>query len=392
MSLIKGFLFKTAGKIIFGSGSLKKLAEEVKSFPEGKALVVSDENLSKSEIVEKVVEILKEAGREVVIYGDVSPEPRIEHADKAGELAKGCAFVVGVGGGSSMDVAKGASVLALNPGKARDYIGVGKVPQKGIPIVAIPTTAGTGSEVTPTAVFIFDERKKGGINTPFIIPDLAILDPELTVSLPPSLTASTGMDALTHALESYVAKVSNPMSEMFSVEALKLISSNLRVAYADPENLDAREGMMLGSLLAGIALAHAGVGACHSISYPLSSFYGIGHGLANAVLIPHVSFYNAIAVPQKYALVASILGEDVEGMPLREASFAVYDALLKLLYDLNLPVNLYSLGVAEEDLPRIAASALEVDRPLANNPRKIGYDEIYNILIETYNFGREEGF
>jgi len=269
---------------------------------------------------------------------------------------------------------------------------LGKVPKKGLPIVAIPTTAGTGSEVTPTAVFIFDERKKGGINSPYIIPDLAILDPMLTLSLPPSLTASTGMDALTHALESYVAKASTPMSEIFSIEALRLISQNIRIAYADPDNLEAREGMMFGSLLAGIALAHAGVGACHSMSYPLSSFYGIGHGLANAVLIPHVSLYNAIAAPKKYAFVASLLGEDVDEVSSREAAFAIYDALLKLLYDLNIPVNLASLGVAEEDLPRLAASALEVDRPLTNNPRRIGYEEIYNIYHNVYNFGREEGY
>lgn len=389
---IKPFIFKTAGKIVFGTKSLRKLSEELKAFPKGKVLIVTDENLAKSDIVEDVIKEVERSGREYLVYGEVSPEPRIELVDKASELAKECALVIGVGGGSSMDVAKGVSVVAVHGGKGRDYIGVNRVPGKGLPIVAIPTTAGTGSEVTPTAVFIFDERKKGGINSPYIIPDLALLDPELTVSLPPSLTASTGMDALTHALESYVAKASTPMSELFSLEALRLISQNIRLAYADPDNIEAREGMMFGSLLAGIALAHAGVGACHSMSYPLSSFYGIGHGLANAVLIPHVSLYNVIAIPQKYAFVASLLGEDVEKLPVREAAFAVYDALLKLLYDLNIPTNLISLGVAEEDLPRLAASALEVDRPLANNPRRIGYEEIYNIYHEVYNFGREEGY
>lgn len=392
MSKIKPFIFRTAGKVIFGSRSLRKLSEELKLFPSGKVLIVTDENLAKSEIVEDLIEEIRKSGREYLLYGEVAPEPRVEHADKAGQMAKECALVIGIGGGSSIDVAKGASVVASNGGKARDYIGVNKVPKRGLPIVAIPTTAGTGSEVTPTAVFIFDERKKGGINSPYIIPDLAILDPELTISLPPSLTASTGMDALTHALESYVAKSSNPMSEVFSLEALRLIAQNIRLAYSAPDNLEAREGMLFGSFLAGVALAHAGVGACHSMSYPLSAFYGIGHGLANAVLIPHVSLYNAMASPKKYALVASILGENIEDMSPRDAAFAVYDALLKLLYDLNIPVNLASLGVPEEDLPRLAASALEVDRPLANNPRRIGYEEIYNIYRDVYNFGREEGF
>ncbi|KUK14305.1 MAG: iron-containing alcohol dehydrogenase [Synergistetes bacterium] len=389
---IKPFIFRTAGKVIFGARTLRKLPDELKNFPPGKVLIVTDENLSKTEIVEHVIREIEISGREHILYDGVTPEPRVEQADRAGELAKECALVIGVGGGSSIDVAKGASVVASHGGKARDYIGVNKVPRRGIPIVAIPTTAGTGSEVTPTAVFLFDERKKGGINSPHIIPDLAILDPELTVTLPPSLTASTGMDALTHALESYVARSSNSMSEMFSLEALKLISQNIRIAYAVPDNIEAREGMLFGSFLAGIALAHAGVGACHSMSYPLGAFYGIGHGLANSVLIPHVSLYNAIAVPHKYALVASILGEKAENLSLRDAAFSVYDALLKLLYDLNLPVSLADLGVPEEDLPRLAASALEVERPLANNPRRIGYEEIYNIYREVYNFGREEGF
>lgn len=241
----------------------------------------------------------------------------------------------------------------------------------------IPTTAGTGAEVTFTAVFINEKtNSKGGMNGDPLYPDAAILDPALTLSLPPHVTAATGIDAFTHALEAFVSTQSHAISDMYAIEALDLISTNLRKAYANPANLEARSAMLLGSLLGGKALATAGVGLVHAMAYPLGGMFNTAHGLANAVLLPYVVEYNIIGCPEKFATVAQIMGYETEGLPLREAAQLAVEAIHQLNADVGIPNSLAALNIPTDKIPEMAKIALTVTRPVENNPRKPSEDDV----------------
>jgi len=284
-----------------------------------------------------------------------------------------------------MDVAKAVAVVAGNKGKAGDYLGLNKVPGPGLPKIMIPTTAGTGSEVTFTSVFVRPElKKKEGMNSPFLYPDLALLDPLLTVSLPPGPTASTGIDALCHAIESYTSINASPLSELISLEAIALIAENLRTAVHDGTNIAAREKMLLGSLYAGLGLANAGVTAVHSLSYPLGGKFGIPHGLANTVLLPHVMNYNLPGAQEKFVDIAAAMGEIVADVPLREAAYLAVEAVNALIADCGVQTSLEELGIAEEDFEALAKIALTVARPLANNPRPVALEDAVAIYEDAF--------
>ena len=296
-----------------------------------------------------------------------------------------CDIVVGIGGGSAMDVAKAIAVLAANNGSAVDYLGLNKVPGPGLPTIMVPTTAGTGSEVTFTAVFVRqDLKKKEGMNSPYLYPDLALLDPVLTLTLPPVSTASTGIDALCHAIESFTSVNASPMSEMFSLDAIQLISENLRTCVHDGGNLEAREKVLLGSLYAGLGLANAGVGAVHSLSYPLGGKYGVSHGLANTVMLPHVMSFNLPGALEKFTIIAEAMGEIVDDMPLREAAYLAVEAVQSLIEDCGIYTTLEDLNIPEEDFPELAKVAMTVTRPLENNPRKVTIEDAIEIYGEAY--------
>ncbi|MBW2675709.1 MAG: iron-containing alcohol dehydrogenase [Deltaproteobacteria bacterium] len=283
------FSFTGAGKIVFGNGAFEQLAEQIKTLGGSKPLVVLDKNLSAAGLKEKVTDYFKKAGMTIAVFDKVEGEPPLELADEGAKAATTgkCDVVVGIGGGSTMDVAKAVAVIPANKGKAKDYLGLGNVPGPGLPTIMVPTTAGTGSEVTFTSVFIRkDLNKKEGMNSPYLYPDIALLDPELTLSIPSHVTATTGVDALCHAIESYTSITASPMSELVSLEAIDLISSNLRTCVHNGADLEARGQVLLGSLYAGLGLANAGVTAVHSLSYPLGGMYGIPHGLANTLLLP----------------------------------------------------------------------------------------------------------
>jgi alcohol dehydrogenase len=249
----------------------------------------------------------------------------------------------------------------------------------------IPTTAGTGSEVTFTSVFVRpDLKKKEGMNSPFLYPDLALLDPLLTVSLPPGPTASTGIDALCHAIESYTSINASPLSELISLEAIALIAENLRTAVHDGSNIVAREKMLLASLYAGLGLANAGVTAVHSLSYPLGGKYGIPHGLANTVLLPHVMSYNISGAQEKFVDIAEAMGEMVDGLPLREAAYLAVEAVNALVEDCGIQTNLEDLGISEDDFEEMAKIAMTVARPLANNPRQVTLEDAVAIYEDAF--------
>jgi len=377
---------QAARKILFGDGSLKLLPDEIKLLLGEKIFLVMDDGFSRTTMAEKIVTILKERGLPSILFNKVTPEPEPAWADEGAELARKekCNLVVGVGGGSSMDVAKAVAILVTNKGKAADYVGLEKVTRPGLPTIMIPTTAGTGSEVTFTAVFTMRKtRSKGGINSRFLYPDLALLDPELTLTLPPDITAATGMDAFIHALEGFTSVQANPLSDTLAREAMATIGNTVRLAVANGNNRSARRNMLMGSLLAGMTLASAGVGACHALAYPLGAFFNIPHGLANAILLPYVMKYNIIGALERYAKVAEILGADTSGLTLREAADVAIDEVSILLEDVGMLKTLGELDIPESSIEEMAEAAMRVERPIANNPRMMTKESAINIYREA---------
>lgn len=386
MTLPHSFTITQPTQIHFGQGVITSLPEVISNLGGTKPLVVIDPGLEKAGIDLKILQVLGNAGSGYALFNKVDPEPGLKLADLATKTAQqnNCDCVVGAGGGSAMDIAKAASILMTNGGKAVDYLGLGKIQKPGVPKIMIPTSAGTGAEVTFTAVFINEETgSKGGMNGDPLYPEAAILDPELSISLPPQVTATTGLDALAHALEAYTSIQAHPVSEMYSLEAVDLISNNIRAAYADGRNMKARTNMLLASLLGGKALAMAGVGLVHAMAYPLGGMFGIAHGLANAVLLPYVTEYNVIGNMEKHANLASIFGFDTNDMPLREAASMIADGLFQLNMDLNIPSTLAEINVAEEKIPEMADIALTVARPIENNPRQPSRDDIIAIYEDA---------
>ena len=373
-------------KIVFGNGAVGKLADEVRALGGSRVFLVVDPGLAAAGLTERITAPLDAAGIPYTLFDRVDPEPGLKLADAGCEAAKkdGCDCVVGAGGGSAMDIAKAVSILVTNGGKAADYLGLGKIGRPGLPKIMVPTTAGTGSEVSFTAVFINEEtRSKGGMNGDPLYPEAAVLDPELTLSMPPHVTAATGIDALTHAIESFISVQANGMSEVYSLEAISLIAENLPLAYADGRNLEARYNMLLGSLLAGKGLALAGVGLVHAMAYPLGGMFGIPHGLANAVLLPYVMDYTLIGAPDRFAVIADAMGMRTEKLTTREAASLAVEAVYTLNREVGIPPNLAELDIREEHLPEMADVALTVTRPVENNPRQPTRDEVIRVYQEA---------
>lgn len=383
----KVFSFTGAKKIVFGNGSFRALVSYIQELNAKNPLVVMDKNLAKAGFQEAVANLLIPEGMKYTLYDKVEPEPRIELADEGAALAvkNKCDIIVGIGGGSAMDVAKAIAVLATNKGSAVDFLGLNKIPKPGLPKIMIPTTAGTGSEVTFTAVFIRKNlKKKEGMNSPYLYPELALLDPELTVSLPPRPTAETGIDALCHAIESYTSVNASPVSELFSLQAIALIAENLRICVHDGKNLQARENMLLASLYAGLGLANAGVTAVHSLSYPLGGKYGIGHGMANTLMLPATMAFNLPAALDKFVDVAEAMGEVTDELPVREAAYLALEAVESLIDDCGIQSSLAEFGIKEKDFPALADVALTVARPLENNPRKVTKEDAIEIYTDAF--------
>lgn len=384
--MIRPFTYTGAKKIVFGTGSFRGLADHIRELESSRPMVVLDHALAEAGFRKKLQDLLDVSGLRYTLFDGVEPEPALERADEGARAAlKGkCDLVVGIGGGSAMDVAKAVAAVAGNKGKALDYLGLNKVPGPGLPTIMVPTTAGTGSEVTFTAVFIRKNlKKKEGMNSPHLYPDVALLDPELTLSLPAQATASTGIDALCHAIESYTSINASPMSEAISLEAVGLIAENLRTCVHNGSDLEARELMLLGSLYAGLGLANAGVTAVHSLSYPLGGAWGIPHGMANTLMLPAVMAYNLPGAIDKFAVLAEVMGQEVEGISSRDAATLALDAVELLIEDCGLAMTLEEFGIAEKDLPALADVALTVARPLANNPRKITREDAIDIYRDA---------
>lgn len=372
----------------FGRGSASQLAQEVDLFGGGPVLVVMDPNIHDLKVAQPALDSLEKAKIKYDIYSSITREPEPSEADAAAAQGRelGAKVVVGIGGGSALDLAKAAAVLITNSGQAMDYIGLDLVKEPGLPLICLPTTAGTGSEVTFTAVFTRrEDGMKGGINGRLLYPKSAILDPLLTVSCPSYVTAVVGMDALTHAMESFTSRIAHPVSQMNGLKAIELIGKNLRAAVAHGENLDARDGMLLASYLAGLALAQSGVGAVHAMAYPLGAFYDIPHGEANSVLLPYVLEYNLMACPELFATMGRALTELSADYTTRDAAVACVEEVYAMSMDLGIPSTLDQLNVPMGDISKMAEKAMTVARPIENNPRKVSAADLEKIYRTAFD-------
>ncbi|HLR69179.1 MAG TPA: iron-containing alcohol dehydrogenase [Virgibacillus sp.] len=373
----------------FGRGSIDVVGERCQILGAKKALIVTDEFLKKLEggPVDKVIASLKKEGIDYAFYDKVEPNPKDTNVRDGLEVyqSENCDLILTVGGGSAHDCGKGIGIAATHEGDLyENYAGIETLTNPLPPLVSVNTTAGTGSEVTRHCVITNTEKKVKFVivswrNTPLV----SINDPELMVGKPAGLTAATGMDALTHAIESYVSLGANPVTDSMAIQAIKLISTNLRQAVAYGQNLEARENMAHASLLAGMAFNNAGLGYVHAMAHQLGGLYDIAHGVANAVLLPHVEKYNIISNPQKFADIAKFMGEQTEGLSVREAADKAIDAIRKLSEDVNIPANLRELGVKEEDFEKMAKLSLE-DGNAVSNPIQGKEKDIIDIFQAAY--------
>ncbi|MEW6113570.1 MAG: iron-containing alcohol dehydrogenase [Thermodesulfobacteriota bacterium] len=367
-------LFQTTPRIVMGPGSLDSAADELKRLGGKNVMIITDPGLVSTGIVERLERLLSGGGLSTTRFDAVEPDPSYEIAAKAANQTRDARadLIVGIGGGSPLDIAKVAAVLATNTEPVEALFGIDTIPKPGIPVMLIPTTAGTGSEVTPIAILSdYQEKLKKGIVSPYLFPRVALLDAELTLGIPAAVTAATGMDALIHAVEAYTSRNATGITDMLALEAMDLIASNIRTAYANGTNLAARAAMLEGSLLAGMAFANAGVTAVHAFAYPIGAEFHIPHGLANSIMLTAVMEFNMLGNLEKFADIADIMGEDTEGMSLRDAAMCAVDSLRTLADDLRLSSRLSDFGVAEKHIPELAQGVMKVTRLLANNPREM---------------------
>ncbi|TDQ41101.1 iron-containing alcohol dehydrogenase [Aureibacillus halotolerans] len=387
---MSNYRFQTADHIIAGRHSVANIGEHLAlvGLPIQKALIVTQPALVQTGAVASLEAALKDRGIAVDQTTNVEPEPTLENieqvfADTVG--AQDYDVLIGLGGGSILDTTKLLSVLKTNNKGLEAMLGTDLVEHAGVPTILIPTTSGTGAEVTPNAIVTLPEKElKIGVVSRHLLPSLVILDPVLTTGLPKPITAATGMDAFTHALESYISTKANPISDMFALEAIRLISANIVQAYQQGDDLDAREKMLVGAMYGGMALTAAGTAAVHAMAYPLGGKYKIAHGVANSMLLPHVTQFNLDAIQERLASVAGPMGIDVAGLSDGDAAQAVVDKIKELTKTLEIPQDLAEYGVDKDSIEEMAVAALDVKRLMDNNPKTVTKNDaiaIYSKLL-----------
>mgnify|MGYP005840828779 FL=1 len=376
--------------LITGPGSSEKVGEESKKLGVNKALIVTDQVMFKLGVLEGIKKALEQMKVQFALYDAVATEPTVDYVKEGLKSFRdnGCDFLIAVGGGSPIDTAKAIAIMATNPGSIKDYKGLGKVVKEGVPLIAIPTTAGTGSEVTQFTIITDTKTNvKMLIGSPFVIPKVAIVDPLLALSCPRGLTAAVGIDSLTHAIEAYVSVKAQPMSDIFCLSAIELISGNLRQAWANGNNAEAREKTMLGALQAGIAFSNSSVALVHGMSRPIGAYFHVPHGASNAALLGVVTEFSLVGNPTRYAHIAKAMGENVTGLTDLAAAQLAAKAIKTLIKDIQIP-SLRGLGVEKEKLdqlaPKMAEDAIASGSP-GNNPRQATKEEIVELYKIAYS-------
>jgi alcohol dehydrogenase len=374
--------FLSPNKVVIGKGVVQQIGTEVKSLGGTKVLVVTDAGVVNAGLVKPLEDALNNAGIPYEVYDKVEPEPPARVVDDCAEVARSGGFdaIIGFGGGSSLDVSKGVSLLGRNKGKILDYVGIDMVPLRGLPKILIPTTAGTGSEVTRVFV-VTDEsdNTKKVIYTNYNLSEVGILDPMLTLSMPPSVTADTGFDALVHAVESYVSVNTTPFAEIMALQAVYLIAHNLPIAFAKGGNVQARYNMLLAATLAGMAFTSGGLGAVHGLSYPLGTEYHMPHGRSNAIMLPHIMKFNLIGNLEKYGRIAEAMGEETLGLNPSDAAKKSVDAVRQLLKTVRISYKLEDYGITKTDLSKLVEGGLKQARLFIPNPRDLSESDVEEI-------------
>ncbi|MEA3485699.1 MAG: iron-containing alcohol dehydrogenase, partial [Candidatus Aerophobetes bacterium] len=340
-------------RIYFGEGVIEKAGEETKNFGKKALIVTGKSSARKTGALSEVENSLKKAGVEIILFEEVEPNPSLKTVEKGAQLAKECKVIIGLGGGSAMDAAKGMAVLSTNPSPLTQYFGRNKIKKTPLSLIEIPTTAGTGSEVTPYAVLTDNQKahpQKKTIADPLIIPKVSLVDPQLTLSLPASVTADTGIDALSHAIEGYISNNSQPLSDYLALKAVELLAYYLPEVMDNPENIKARGGVLYASLLAGMVIAQTGTILVHGMGYRITSDLGLSHGRANGLLLPWVCEFNLSANPDKFACLAKSLGEDTRNLTQKEAAKRSVNGIQGLTSRLGLPQNLNDRRIKEETI------------------------------------------
>lgn len=375
------FEFQSPRSTLVGTGSSAKLGELAKGLNCRNMLVMTDKGVLQAGLLDAALSSLKEAGIAASVYSDVLADPPEAVVLAAVETAKslGVDGVIGLGGGSSMDVAKLVALLATGKERLQEIYGVGQAKGPRLPLILVPTTAGTGSEVTPISIVTTGEGEKKGVVSPALIPDWAVLDADLTLGLPAHVTAATGIDAMVHAIEAYTSKrLKNPISDCLAREALRLLRGNIHEACRNGNNREARQQMLLGAMLAGMAFTNAPVAGVHALAYPIGARFHVPHGLSNSLVLPAVLGFNASVEQGLYAELADIVVPGVKGSA-HDKSQALVNRLAALPIELGLQTRLSQVGISQADLAQLAEDAMKQTRLLVNNPREINYQAALSI-------------
>jgi len=378
--------FQVPRKILFGVKAAENVGLEARALGGKEALLVTDQNIERMGLSERVEEALLKQGLNVGIFNNVEPEPVLEVAETIAAVARRKRFnmVVGIGGGSVLDMAKVAAMAATNPGSMKAYVGVDLVKKPSIPSILLPTTAGTGSEVTNVAVVtIAEDELKTAIVSPHMFGHVAIVDPSLTYSMPPRLTASTGLDALSHALEAIMSANANPIADTMALQAARLIFPNLPRAYETGET-ESRYWMSLGSLLAGMAFGNAGVCLGHAAAYTFAVSYKVTHGVSCGLVLPYVFGFNAPAILEKLPQIAEAMHLETESLNPKELAFSISEAIFKLMDSVQMPKRLRDLEIPREDLQKLADRLLSFRRLIQRNPRSLSKDDALSLVEEMW--------
>ncbi len=384
--MYKIFSYTSARKIVFGVNASNEIGNEIENINGKKILILTDSVIVKTGILEKITPLLEIKGLSYHVWDRVVPEPDVNVVEDAIEDAEKGGFdtVIGLGGGSSLDTAKAVTTFVKAPMKLRDYIGK-SVPKRVLNMILIPTTAGTGAEVSNVAVYALPgEDFKYAMYSPYFYPDVVLVDPLLTLTMPPRITASTGLDALCHAIEAYVSLQANMITDLFALKAIKLAGRHIREAYANGDNLKARCGMAESSLLAGLAFGNAGTVLGHAVGYAHAHLHHSPHGVCVAVTMPYVLEYNALSDNEKHIMIAKLLGEPVRRLPIREAALEASVAFMKLLEDLNIALNLKMLGVKIENFSNLAERVFRSPKHISRNPRKVTKEDMVKLFEKAY--------
>jgi len=371
------------GKLVFGNGSLAQLADEVIQLKPGKVFIATISPLLNS--IADFTTSLKKNGIEILTDTSIVQEPGFSDFEKLMKIVTpfNPDVVVGIGGGSVLDISKLVAAQLDNEQLLKDYVGIGLLEGRKKKLVCVPATAGTGSEVSPNAILVDNENQKKGIISPFLVPDIVYVDPLLTISVPPSITAATGLDALTHCLEAYTNKFAQPFIDMYAYEGMQLIAANIVTAVKEGTNIEAREKVAMGSLLGGFCLGPVNTAGVHALSYPLGSIFHLAHGLSNALLLPYVMEFNIPATTKKYAEVAIALGCERQADDKTTACKGVRK-IKELIKACGIPATLREVNVPESAIPQMAADAMKIQRLLKNNPREITEQDAIEIYKAAY--------